>query len=83
MRKDEIISASEIGHWVYCNRAWYLARTGAENHNVRALSRGQRAHEAHSRTLVRARALHWLAILFLMLAMLLIFVAILLGTSVF
>ncbi len=83
MPEDEVISASEIGQWTYCNRAWHLARTGAANRNARALGRGQRAHERHGRTLARARALHWLAILFLLLAMLLILVAILLGTSGF
>lgn len=30
-RPDEIISASEIGQWTYCNRAWFLARAGEVN----------------------------------------------------
>ncbi len=77
MSEEEIISASEIGQWTYCHRAWYLARTGAENRNVRALRRGRRAHESHGRSLARAHVLLWLAVLFLMLAMLFILGAVL------
>jgi hypothetical protein len=45
---DEIISASEIGQWTYCNRAWYLARTGETNRNTHAMARGEAQHQQHS-----------------------------------
>jgi len=81
--EDEIISASEIGQWTYCHRAWYLARTGAENRNTRALARGERAHARHSRTVARSHALRWIAILLILLAVLLLAFAIFVGGGLF
>ena len=56
-RHNDIISASEVGQWVYCHRAWWLARQGATNHNVKSLARGEKVHQRHSRQVARASLL--------------------------
>ncbi len=71
-RPDEIISASEIGQWTYCHRAWLLARAGEANRNVEALSRGQAVHQRHSGDVARAETLRWLALTLIALAVLLL-----------
>ena len=65
---NDIISASEIGRWAYCHRAWFLAREGAVNRNVEALTRGERAHQQHGRQVARAHTLHHLALALIALA---------------
>ncbi|MBN1401163.1 MAG: hypothetical protein JXA74_10020 [Anaerolineae bacterium] len=43
-----VITASEIGRYVYCRRAWWLERVlGYQPENRQALERGLRLHEAH------------------------------------
>ena len=54
---SEIISASEVGQWVYCQRAWFLARAGKENANTQALARGESYHRRHSRGVMFSRIL--------------------------
>ncbi len=65
-KPEDVISASDISQWVYCHRAWHLARLGAENENQQALARGVRLHERHGRSIAASEALRRIA-LFLML----------------
>lgn len=52
---DKIIRASEIGEYLYCNRAWWLRRVhGHASQNVRQLQAGLSHHEAHGRMVQRA-----------------------------
>jgi hypothetical protein len=44
-RNDDIVSASEIGSWVYCPEAWRLQALGLEPGNEKALEAGERRHE--------------------------------------
>jgi len=47
-RAGPIISASELGEYSYCRRAWWLSRVqGLPSANVRALAQGQARHEGH------------------------------------
>jgi hypothetical protein len=78
---DEIISASEIGQWTYCNRAWYLARAGETNRNTHAMARGEAQHQQHGRTVARSQTLRWLALALIALAFLLLVAAILSGLA--
>ena len=49
-----LIRASEIGQYIYCPLAWWLARVeGQEFANIEALNLGERAHRRHGRV-VRA-----------------------------
>ncbi len=75
-RSDEIISASEIGQWTYCNRAWYLARAGEPNRNTEAMARGTAQHLRHNRTVSSAHTLRWLALALMAIAFLLLLAAV-------
>lgn len=48
--QKEIIRASEIGSYIYCNRAWWLKRIdGRESRNMSEMQHGTRLHERHAR----------------------------------
>lgn len=45
---DKIISASEVGSYLYCSRSWWLRRKqGKQSRNVSEMAQGTRAHEVH------------------------------------
>lgn len=67
-RHDDIISASEIGQWVYCHRAWLLARQGKANRNVKSLARGEKAHQRHSRQVASTSLLSRLSLILMIIA---------------
>lgn len=49
------IRASEIGNYVYCNRAWWLREVrGKKPHNVQALNAGTQYHHQHGQVVQRA-----------------------------
>lgn len=50
------IRASEIGEYLYCQRAWWLRLQGTPSANVRELSRGSESHSSHGR---RMRTAAW------------------------
>lgn len=64
-----VLRASEVGHFTYCRRAWWLHRVrGVPMANVRELEAGTAGHAAHGRGVIFARALQWLALAMLVLA---------------
>lgn len=67
-----IIRASEIGQWIYCHRAWWLARAGYANQNQTELQAGIVAHENHALEVARVHELRTLALYLLLLGILLI-----------
>ena len=65
--RERFISASELGEYAYCRRAWWLrAVRGAhsEEQGTR-FDEGRAAHERHAYGLVAARALAIIALLLL------------------
>lgn len=69
MAKDRsYVRASDIGAWVYCRRAWWLANVqGAQHEHPGDLARGVVAHESHGRGLLfsqRARYAGMIALTF-------------------
>ena len=64
-RPDRFLSASELGEYAYCRRAWWLRAVRGvttEPHGTR-FSAGHAAHRRHAWSLWWARALGWLAVL--------------------
>ena len=58
-RENRFISASEIGTWCYCKRAWYLQQLGRPSILTEERAAGTRYHERHYqklRTTRRVRA---------------------------
>jgi hypothetical protein len=60
------IRASELGGYLYCQRAWWYQRQGKESENQEALDEGKQQHAAHGRQVFLSgalRALGWLLLL--------------------
>ncbi len=72
---DRWISASEVGQYTFCARAWWLSHVeGVIPDDQRAVRRGRRAHRRHGRRVWSSRALQivgWLLLLLASLALLL------------
>ena len=64
-RPERFISASELGEYAYCRRAWWLraVRGVATEKQGKRFSAGHAAHRRHAWLLWWARALGWLAAL--------------------
>ena len=61
-----VIRASEIGSWLYCNRAWWYQRQGVVSSNQAGMQAGTSSHRRHGSSLFTAslaRLLGWLALL--------------------
>jgi hypothetical protein len=53
MTTSRWIKASEIGEYLYCQRAWWYRLQGAASANVQELAEGSRQHNRHGRGLQR------------------------------
>jgi CRISPR/Cas system-associated exonuclease Cas4 (RecB family) len=62
------IKASEIGEYLYCQRAWWYRLQGFSSANVQELERGTGLHYQHSRSLSRASWQRVIAFLFIVTA---------------
>jgi CRISPR/Cas system-associated exonuclease Cas4 (RecB family) len=65
------IRASEIGSYLYCQRAWWYQRQGFNSENQNELAGGRALHEQHSRAVMAAGCLRVLAYALLLLALVL------------
>jgi hypothetical protein len=56
--EHDLIRASEIAEWCFCQRSWYLRAGGADPSLVQVEKRnsGAQYHEQHADTVKRARA---------------------------
>lgn len=64
----KIILSSEIGTYLFCRRAWWYKRQGAESVNQAEMKAGTEMHEAHGRSVVAAGLARGAAIIFLLAA---------------
>ena len=64
-RTERFISASELGEYAYCRRAWWLraVRGVTTERQGTRFSGGRATHRRHAWSLWWARALGWLALL--------------------
>jgi hypothetical protein len=53
----KIIRASELGTYVFCNRAWWYQLQGYEPDDREALIKGKQYHEQHSNRVTSAGCL--------------------------
>lgn len=65
-----IVRASEIGTYLYCQRAWWYQRKGHTNLNQPAMAAGRQIHERHGRSVITSGCLRWLAYALLLIAIL-------------
>lgn len=66
--KERWIKASEIGEYLYCQRAWWYRLQGFSSANVQELEQGTEHHLQHSRGLSIAARYRTLAFLFIVTA---------------
>jgi hypothetical protein len=66
------LRASEIGSYLYCNRAWWYQRQGLESANQAELNSGTKLHQQHGRKVLTAGLMVGLAYLLLVIALLLL-----------
>lgn len=62
------IRASEIGTYLYCQRAWWYQRLGYQPENQAELASGQETHARHGRSLFLAGIMRTIAIGLLLLS---------------
>jgi hypothetical protein len=66
------IRASEVGTFLYCQRAWWYAQKGYPNENQVELAIGSEIHERHGRVVMVSSCLQFLAYALLLLGLILI-----------
>jgi hypothetical protein len=60
-RDDRFISASEIGTWCYCKKAWHLSQSGYPSSLTEERVAGIQYHQSHNQDLRAARQQHAIA----------------------
>ena len=68
----KILRASEIGSYLYCQRAWWYQRQGIESENLAELVSGSQLHERHGQAVLVSCCLRVLAYLLLLAALVLL-----------
>ena len=74
---QRVIRASEIGQYLYCARAWWLANEqGVPSSNIQELAQGEAAHRQHGRRVWFAGFLRALALALVILAVVMLLIAV-------
>ncbi|UCH60756.1 MAG: Dna2/Cas4 domain-containing protein [Anaerolineales bacterium] len=68
------IRASEIGSYLFCQRAWWYQSQGFQPDNQVELASGQRLHEKHAGLVAKVGCLRVLAYTFIVMGILLIII---------
>lgn len=66
------IRASEIGSYLYCQRAWWYQKRGEPSENITDLAAGTELHYRHGRTAFNLGCLRYLAYALLILSLALV-----------
>ena len=74
MRRDgRFISASEIGTWCYCKKAWHLSHSGYQSSLTDERAAGIRYHKADNRRLRAAQQQQAVARIVMLVCILIVF----------
>ena len=63
------IRASEIGQYLYCQRAWWYQRQGIESENQEDLASGVEMHQEHGKRVLLASLTRLVAVILLLAAL--------------
>jgi len=66
---SKTIRASEIGLYLYCERAWWYHRQGVESTNQVEMLTGTELHRQHGRSMLTTRLVRTAASIFLLVAL--------------
>jgi CRISPR/Cas system-associated exonuclease Cas4 (RecB family) len=69
------IRASEIGTYIYCQRAWWFHKSGYESQNQSEMATGAELHEQHGRVVLATGCMRTLAYGLLLSALVLLVIA--------
>lgn len=63
------IRASEIGNYLFCQRAWWYHKTGESSENLAEMATGSELHYRHGRATIGISCLRVLAFALMLLAL--------------
>ena len=63
-----IIRSSDIGTYLYCNRAWWYRKQGVESQNQTELAAGTELHVKHGRQVLASSITRVIGLILLMVA---------------
>jgi CRISPR/Cas system-associated exonuclease Cas4 (RecB family) len=66
------IRASEIGVYLFCQRAWWYAKSGLPSENVAEMSAGSEIHAHHSRQTIAVGCLRAIGIALLLISLMIL-----------
>ena len=64
-----IIRSSDIGTYLYCNRAWWYKKQGVESANQAELAAGTELHVKHGRQVLASGISRMIGLILLMIAL--------------
>lgn len=65
------LRASEVGAYLFCQRAWWYHRSGQPSENLAEMAAGSELHRRHGRAVLSVGCLRLLAYAFLLAALIL------------
>ena len=74
IRQNNIIRASEINSFLFCQRAWWYEKQGEKSQNLSELEEGINLHLAHAKTVNQATTLKGVAILLFLISMIILLI---------
>jgi len=67
-----VIRSSDIGTYLYCNRAWWYKKQGVESINQAELAAGTELHVKHGRQVLASSISRMIGLILLMIALVMI-----------
>ena len=67
-----IIRSSDIGTYLYCNRAWWYKKQGFESANKAELAAGTEIHVRHGRRVLASSITRTIGLILLMIALIML-----------